>query len=64
MGIFKILMQAGAGILTIKDKDVLEFNKRLLAYYDTGNMSVLDTWLYDNCMDGIDFEGSTWTTPK
>lgn len=56
LGANKILIQAGAGILTIRDKDVLEFNKRLLAWYDTGDMSVIDAWLYDNCMDGIAFE--------
>jgi len=50
----KILMQAGAGIFTIKDKDILEFNKRLLEYYNTGELSVIDSWLYDNCIEGIE----------
>jgi len=50
----KILMQAGAGIFTVKDKDILEFNKRLLEYYNTGELSVIDHWLYDNCIEGIE----------
>jgi len=50
----KILMQAGAGIFTVKDKDILEFNKRLLDYYNTGSPSVIDTWLYHNCIEGIE----------
>jgi len=50
----KILIQAGAGIFTVKDRNILEFNKRLLDYYNTGEMSVIDRWLYDNCIEGID----------
>ena len=50
----KILMQAGAGIFTIRDKNALEFNKRLLEYYNTGDMSVIARWLYDNCIEGIE----------
>ncbi len=51
----KILIAAGEGILTIKDRDVIEFNKRLLEYYNTGDVSVLNQWLYDNCIVGIEF---------
>ncbi|MCL2105877.1 MAG: Fic family protein [Oscillospiraceae bacterium] len=54
LGANKILIQAGAGIFTVRDKDVLEFNRRLLAYYDTGDMSVIDAWLYDHCIDGLE----------
>ena len=50
----KILMQAGAGIFTVRDKDILEFNKRLLEYYNTGDASVIDRWLYENCIEGIE----------
>ena len=49
----KILLQAGAGILTIKEKDVLEFNRLLLQYYNTDDISVVDQWLYENCIEGI-----------
>ncbi|MCL2494446.1 MAG: Fic family protein [Oscillospiraceae bacterium] len=50
----KILMQAGAGIFAIREKDALEFNTRLLDYYNTGDLSVIDRWLYDNCIEGIE----------
>ena len=49
----KIMLQAGAGILTVKDGDVLEFNRRLLEYYNTDDMSLLDQWLCENCIEGI-----------
>ena len=58
LGANKILMQAGAGVLSVRDKDVLEFNNRLLEYYNTGDMSVVDHWLYDNCIDGIAFDNT------
>ena len=51
----KILINAGQGILTIRDADVLEFNKRLLDWYNTGDMFVIAPWMYDNCIDGIAF---------
>lgn len=51
----KILVAAGEGILTIRDADVLEFNKLLLRFYDTGDPSDIKPWLYENGIDGIDF---------
>lgn len=50
----KMLIAAGEGILTVKDSQVMEFNKRLLEFYNTGDDSVLDLWLYENCIDGIE----------
>lgn len=52
----KILISAGEGILTIRDTQLMEFNRRLLEYYDTGDAAVIDLWLYENCIDGIEFE--------
>lgn len=55
IGANKILISAGAGILTVKETHIAEFNKRLLEFYNTGDASVIDLWLYDYCIDGIDF---------
>ncbi|MDR3238377.1 MAG: Fic family protein [Spirochaetia bacterium] len=49
----KILIAAGAGILTVRGAHMLEFNKRLLEWYNSGDRSVIDHWLYENCIDGI-----------
>lgn len=51
----KILISAGEGILTIRDEDVLEFNKHLLHFYNTNDTSIIKPWLYENCIDGIEF---------
>ena len=50
----KILISAGAGILTITDKHMEEFNTHLLDYYNTGEGEQLKMFLYDNCIQGID----------
>ncbi len=52
----KILVSNGAGILTIKDKYMNDFNTILLDYYDTGKSEKLKEYLYSNAIHGIDFQ--------
>lgn len=49
----KILVTAGAGILTITDKHMEQFNTLLLDYYDTGEKKALKDFLYENAIQGI-----------
>lgn len=49
----KILLSAGAGIMTITDKHMEQFNVHLLHYYDTGSGEPLKRFIYDNCIKGI-----------
>ena len=49
----KILLSAGAGILTITDKNMMKFNELLLDYYNTGNSEALKAFLYDNAIQGM-----------
>lgn len=51
----KLLIFSGAGILTITDKHMEQFNALLLAYYDTGEGESLKVFLYDNAIQGINF---------
>lgn len=51
----KVLIMAGNGILTITDKHMQRFNELLLEYYNTAEGAELKRYLYDNCIDGIDF---------
>ena len=46
----KILVTAGAGILTITDKHMEQFNTLLLDYYDTGEKEALKD---ENAIQGI-----------
>lgn len=49
----KILIMAGAGILTITDKYIEQFNILLLEYYNTGKKDELKDFLYENAIHGI-----------
>lgn len=50
----KILISAGAGILTITDQCMEQFNTLLLDYYNTGEGEALKLFLYSNCIQGIE----------
>lgn len=51
----KILVSAGAGIMTITDKYMEQFNALLLDYYNTGKSEKLKQFLYENAIQGIKF---------
>ncbi len=51
----KVLLSAGAGIMTITDKYMEQFNELLLDYYNTGISCKLKEFLYENAIHGIDF---------
>lgn len=50
----KILLEAGAGMLTITEKHMEQFNTLLLDYYNTGDVDTLKAFLYENAIQGID----------
>ena len=49
----KILVFSGAGIMTITDKHMEQFNTLLLNYYNTGKSKELKQFLYENAIQGI-----------
>lgn len=50
----KILLKAGAGMLTITEKNMEEFNRLLVEFYNTGASRELMQFLYDHALQGID----------
>lgn len=50
----KILISSGAGMLTVTDMHMEQFNTLLLAYYNTGNAEHLKKFLFEFCIQGID----------
>lgn len=50
----KILLEAGAGMLTIIEKHMEKFNEALLEYYNTGEAEPLKMFLYQNAIQGIE----------
>ncbi len=50
----KLLVMAGAGLLTITDRHMERFNTLLLDYYNTGDGEALKKFLYENCIQGLE----------
>lgn len=49
----KLLVDAGAGMMTITEKHMEEFNTLLLEYYNSGYDGELKGFLYDKALQGI-----------
>lgn len=49
----KILISAGAGMMTIKESNMQEFNELLVNFYNTGNPDKVKEFLYNNAIEGI-----------
>lgn len=49
----KILVSTGAGIMTVTDKYMEQFNSLLLDYYNTGKDGKLKQFLYENAIQGM-----------
>jgi len=50
----KIMLQAGAGMLTITEKHMEQFNARLVEYYNAGDADSLKQFMYENAIQGIE----------
>lgn len=50
----KILISNGKGILMVQDKYLKEFSTLLTEFYNTNNSEKIETFLYKNCIFGID----------
>lgn len=49
----KILLQAGAGMLTISARNMEQFNEALLNYYNTADAEPLKAFLFENAIQGV-----------
>lgn len=52
----KELIANGKGIVTIPIEEKAEFGKILLYYYETNDMRDLFSFLYEKCLDGMNFK--------
>ncbi len=53
----KIMIENGEGIISVVQKDIKEFYKLLVSYYETNNKCEIKRFLYNNCIDGMMFNG-------
>ncbi len=52
----KIMIDNGCGIITIAQNYQKTFFDKLIKYYESNDMSDLKNWIYENCIDGIDYK--------
>ena len=51
----KIMIENGAGIIKVPDNKLEEFNILLTQYYNTNEKETIMQFIYENCIDGIEF---------
>jgi prophage maintenance system killer protein len=51
----KLMIQAGNGIISVQQKDIKEFYRLLVNYYETNDKKQIKQFLRDNCIDGMEF---------
>ena len=54
----KIMIDNGCGIITIAQDDQETFYEKLIQYYESGDMLDIKGWIYEHCIDGIDFNNN------
>lgn len=55
----KILIENGAGIFTVPENKIHEFNIELNKYYNSdNNKEVFKSFLYENCIEGMEIQNS------
>ena len=55
----QIMVQNGKGIISIPLEEQSTFRELLINFYETNNMEKIKKFIYDNCIDGINFEKDT-----
>ena len=50
----KIMIENGCGIITIKEEFINEFNNLLTEYYNTGDMTEIEYFIYNKCIYGLE----------
>lgn len=51
----QIMIQNGVGIISVPIKEQEQFKYMLIDYYESGNMIPIKNFLYEKCIDGMEF---------
>lgn len=51
----KIMIENGAGIIKVPDNKLEEFNVLLSEFYTSNDSRKIETFIFENCIDGISF---------
>ena len=50
-----VMISAGCGIISIPVEKQRSFMQMLIPFYETGDMAAIKSFVYDECIDGMDF---------
>jgi hypothetical protein len=59
----QIMIAHGCGIISVPIEHQQIFRNMLIAFYESGKAGELSRFLYDNCVDGMDFEAEPAVDP-
>ena len=51
----QVMIQNGCGVISVPIEKQDRFKELLVRFYETNDMSVLKSFVYDDCIDGVDF---------
>lgn len=51
----QVLISHGQGVISVPIDKQAEFAKYLIDYYESGDMELIKKYVYDNCLDGVNF---------
>lgn len=51
----QVMIQNGCGVISVPIEKQDRFKELLVRFYETNDMSTLKTFVYDDCIDGVDF---------
>lgn len=51
----QVMIQNGCGVISVPIEKQDRFKELLVRFYETNDMSVLKAFVYDDCIDGVDF---------
>jgi hypothetical protein len=51
-----VMISSGCGIISVPIDEIENFRELLIAFYESGNPRELSLFLYDKCIDGMEFE--------
>lgn len=60
----QIMLQNGCGILSVPVEEQNKFTEMLVKFYESSDMTALKQFVYDICVDGVDFPPLEQETPK
>jgi prophage maintenance system killer protein len=52
----QVLIASGCGIISVPIEHQQAFRAMLIAFYETGDAEPIASFLYENCIDGMQFD--------